>query len=275
MIKKIIAILSVVLILGSVLFGIGYFLSNNDSDSVEQSPKTELELDEFNSIEIKVKAADIKIQEGDTFSISYKLHDRERVKQAEVLDGTLYFITEFDMNWKVDFDDWNICITLPKGRTLEDLSLSTIDGDIEFDGRTIDIANLKSTSGNIKLTNIIAEQVNCEVTSGEISITESQVTEATGIGTATDIYFDGSFESANINTVSGSCKLNSDTIKNISIESVSGDIETITPSTGISAKSYGKITYNGEKQGFEFSLSDNESALNLISASGKIQIQTK
>lgn len=275
MMKKIIVILSVVLILGSVLFGIGYFLSNNDSDSVEQSPKTELELDEFNSIEIKVKAADIKIQEGDTFSISYKLHDRERVKQAEVLDGTLYFITEFDMNWKVDFDDWNICITLPKGRTLEDLSLSTIDGDIEFDGRTIDIANLKSTSGNIKLTNIIAEQVNCEVTSGEISITESQVTETTGIGTATDIYFDGSFENANINTVSGSCKLNSDTIKNISIESVSGDIETITPSTGISAKSYGKITYNGEKQGFEFSLSDNESALNLISASGKIQIQTK
>lgn len=275
MIKKIIVILSVVWILGSVLFGIGYFLSNNDSGSVEQSLKTELNLGEFNSIEVKVKAADIKIQEGDTFSISYTLHDRERVKQAEVVDGTLYFVTGFDINWKVDFDDWNICITLPKGRTLEDLSLSTIDGDIEFDGRTIDIANLKSTSGNIKLTNIIAEQVNCEVTSGEISITESQVTEATGVGKATDIYFDGSFENVTINTVSGSCKLNSDTIKDISIRSVSGNIETTTPSTGISAKSYGKITYNGEKQGGEFSLSDNKSALNLISASGKIEIQTK
>lgn len=278
MIKKIIIILTSLLILGTALTGIGYFMGGREPETTGSVLTSETKVDQFNKIVVDVIDADVKIQHGDTFSISYRLHHMEKVEQAEVVDGTLYFVTEIErrIGWhhRPHTEQHVITITVPDELALDSLNISTVDGDIEIDDRAIRSASLKSVSGDIELSGITADEVTCEVVSGEISVRKSNITEVTAEGKSADISFDGSLEYADINTVSGDCRLSSDKIKNIKIKNVSGDIEVITPAAGISAKSYGKINYCGENQGYQFNLPGNNAMMTLNSSSGKINIQT-
>ncbi len=278
MTKKIIIGLISLLIVGVLLTGMAFFMENGESEITGSTVKSERELDEFRDIVVDVIAADIQIQSGDTFSISYQLHHKEKVERCEVINGTLYFTTKIDMgfekNWKFGDEQHTVCITVPDKTNLNDLNLSTISGDIAMVDREMHRASLHSTSGNILLTGVTAEQVACEVVSGDIAIAESEMVESQASGKSADISFDGSFAYVDMNTVSGDCSLISDTVQNIKIKNISGGIGVVTPVSGISAKSYGEITYNGVNQGYQFNLPNDNTMLTLISTSGAIDIQT-
>ncbi len=279
MIKKIIIVLTSLLIFGTVLTGVAFFLDDEDTQTIGSVQTKEIKLDEFNNLVVDAISADIIIENGDNFSISYQLHHREKIEKAEVVDGTFYFVTGIDKRigrrFKLDNEEHIIYITVPNTIDLNNINLSTVSGDIEIDERAIGKASLNSVSGDISLTGVTAEQVDCEVVSGDIDIIKSNIIESTASGKSADISFEGSFEYVDIDTVSGDCELTTDTIKDIEINNISGDIEVITPVTGISAKSYGKINYCGQNQGFEFNLPNDNSMLTINSSSGKIDIQTK
>lgn len=281
MIKKITVILTSLLIVGLVLSGIGFLIGGAAPVTTGAVTTKDLALDDFNNVVIDVIAADITIETGDDFSVSYQLHNREKIEQAQVVDGTLYFTTGIDSTLGRTYNhngtQYAVHVTVPKDVELNDLSLSTVDGDIQLDARTLDSVTLNSVSGSVALTDVTAQQADCEVVSGHITFANCSISKVSACGKSSNITMDGAFDEADINTISGDCNVSSTRIQDIQIKNVSGSISVVTPVSGISAKSYGKINYCGQNQGYEFNLpaTDAHTMLTLNSTSGKIDIQTQ
>lgn len=281
MIKKTVIVLSVVLVIGGVLFSMGSFIKKDFSlfsysNSFGGSDQfLEKEVQEFSNIEVNIKSGDIIIEEGDVFSVKYNISDKEKIQRLEVVDGTLYFVTEFDDLFGLSLNHGEVRITMPKGHNIGKLNLSSVDGDIKFSDRTIKNGILNSVSGDIILDNITSDSINCEGISGDITLRNSIITQVIGNTTSSDISVDGSFLDVTLKSVSGDCHITSDRIKKMQIETVSGDIKTVTPSASVRAKSFGEISYNGNEQGFNFSIDGIDASLDLLSTSGEISIKTK
>lgn len=283
MIKKLIIGLCCVLLLGGVLFGIGIaidFKPSTDMDSQTTANRTESEkennegTDKFSNIEISVIGADIYLVEGDNYSVSYKFHNREVVERLEVSNDTLYLTTDYNWHWKPENGDWHVKVTVPKGTPLNTVNLSTVAGDIVVENREYAGGSISTTSGKVTLSNITADKVKAKTVSGAISVKESNIQNLSAENKTGDIKLYGNFATVNAYSVSSLCELDGSLSESASVETVSGEIKvSVSNSASIQADTYGKIYWNGLKQGYSFTKSDGNAKLTLKSVSGKIEVK--
>ena len=218
------------------LLGVGALFRGGLDAPASSKNSGEQTLDAFESIDIDVKSADIILEEGEQFAITYRLHDQEKIKRLEVEDGTLHFDTSIDFKWKPTYDKWSITLTIPKGAPLHTLKLETVAGEIEIADRSFQQGYFETTAGEI-----VAKGLHCE------KLTLKTVSE--------DVHL-----------------VNSEVIQEVDIQTVSGAIEALVPVSTIHAESVGAIYLNGEAQGRRLFLEGEGPTLRAKSVSGTIEI---
>lgn len=226
----------VAVVSGALLYTAGWLLMGSQNNSSANSGK--LELDPFQSIELSVMSGDVTIAEGDAYSVEYRLHGREKVKRAEVVNNTLYFDTGFDMRWRPASGHWSVLVTVPKGTNFESVNIKSTAGDIQFSGHSFQNGTFITTSGDVTVSDVDCKNLSINTVSHDISLVNSRISEEAAL------------------------------------ETVSGKIKVDAPFSRIQAKSVGNIQYNGQDQGSKFSIDQGNPSLTAKSVSGKIIIVT-
>uniref|UniRef100_UPI00344B5E7C DUF4097 family beta strand repeat-containing protein n=1 Tax=Carnobacterium sp. TaxID=48221 RepID=UPI00344B5E7C len=297
MLKKAVITLLILVIIGSALFYIGNTFADNDVSSFteknsfsaqidkENVEKNLLEanfagenikIDDFTDIDIDVMSANIFLVYGDDYSLKYNIHDREKIKTLDVSNGVLRFSTTFKLDMNVDYGDWYVQVTIPKGTEMGDLNLNTVSGDIAIEDSILKNAQLNSTSGEISIINSKIDTAEIKSVSNKISIEDSEILKIKAENKSDDIILAGTFHDIDLYSVSGNLIIKGTPSNQSKIETVSGNIDLfLTEYVGVSAKSYGKIEYNNNDQGYKFNNSQGSDNIYLKSVSGKIQIKDK
>lgn len=252
---------------------------HNDRPNKEDTAVSEIEDGlpsvEFSNIDISVIGADIYLVTGDKYAISYDLHAKEIVERSEVVGDTLYFSTRFDWEWKPDYGDFRVTVTVPEDAQLNHVKLSTVAGNIVDSDRTYSEAILETTSGRIELSRMNVQRIDAKTVSGGISVTESTVSKLLAADTTGSITLDGDFGVVRAYSVSSDCKLTGTLEKEANIETVSGNISVSVGDASVQAASYGTVYWNEADQGHAFKKAEGETKLLLKSVSGKIRITTE
>lgn len=297
MIKKIIIILLILATIGATLFIIGNVISDDEISDIIDTPSSQLQienkniedkqsevdtsgdqsqLDPFTDINIEVMSADIYLIYGDEYSLEYNIHDREKIKTFDVSNGVLNFDTTFKLDFKVDYGDWYVKVTIPKASEIADLNLTTVAGDIVIEDAVLENAKLNSTSGEVRVANSKIDMVEIKTVSSEISIKDSEITTVKAKNKADDIILTGTFGDVDISSISGNLKVDGTISDSAKIETTSGNIDIIsTQLIETLAESLGKIEYNNKNQGYKFNNSQGNDKFHLKSVSGRIQINDK
>lgn len=229
-----------------------------------------MELDTFSSMDISVVAADVRIVSGESFSLSYQLHESEALVRAEVDGDTLKFRTEAT-GPRISGGDWHVTVTVPADTQLDSLDITTVSGDIEDSGHTCDEASLCTTSGVIQLSGVTANQLDASTVSGSLGITGS-VSELSVESVSGSIDLDGDFGEINAQSVSGGCALAGTLEREAEVETVSGRIQVSFPDVSVNASSLGSVYKDNSRQGRTFNQHGGSAELNLESISGEIEI---
>ena len=229
-----------------------------------------MELDTFSSMDISVVAADVRIVSGESFSLSYQLHENEALVRAEVDGDTLKFHTEAT-GPRISGGDWHVTVTVPADTQLDSLDITTVSGDIEDSGHTCDEASLCTTSGVIQLSGVTANQLDASTVSGSLGITGS-VSELSVESVSGSIDLDGDFGEINAQSVSGGCALAGTLEREAEVETVSGRIQVSFPDVSVNASSLGSVYKDNSRQGRTFNQHGGSAELNLESISGEIEI---
>ena len=244
-------------------------------ENLAGSHSGKIDFEAFQNVEIDVMSPSIIFEPGDTFSAEYTLHNREKLSRAEVKDSTLYFFTEFDPNWKIDWDNWQLRITIPADTELGNINISTVAGDIIISGYELKNALMSTTSGKVQLQDMTADSLYLKNVSGNISISESHVETINSKSISGSVSLGGDFGEAELKSTSGNCILRGTITKEASLDTVSGHITADVPAPSVSAQSFGRVLLNGRKQGGTFDIENGEPSLRAKSVSGNIDIQTK
>uniref|UniRef100_UPI00344BB890 DUF4097 family beta strand repeat-containing protein n=1 Tax=Carnobacterium TaxID=2747 RepID=UPI00344BB890 len=297
MLKKAVIILLTLVITGSALFYIGNTFADNDVSSStekksfsaqidkENGEKNLLEanfdgenikIEDFTDIDIDVMSANIFLVYGDDYSLKYNIHDREKIKTLDVSNGVLRFSTTFKLDMTVDYGDWYVQVTIPKGTELGDLNLNTVSGDIAIEDSILKNAQLNSTSGEVSIINSKIDTAEIKSVSNKISIEDSEILKIKAENKSDDIILTGTFHDIDLYSVAGNLIIKGTPSNQSKIETVSGNIDLfLTEYVGVAAKSYGKIEYNNNDQGYKFNNSQGSDNIYLKSVSGNIQIKDK
>lgn len=297
MIKKIIIALLTLLIIGGTLFTIGNVISDDEISNIKNISSSKLgvenvntenqksnvytigelsSIDSFTDINIDVMSADIYLTYGDEYALEYNIHDREKVKIFDVSKGVLSFETTFNLDFKVDYGDWYVKVTVPKDSEIGNLNLSTVAGDVLIEDAVLKNAKLNSTSGKVTVLNSKMDTVEIKTVSDEISIKDSEILTVKAKNKADDILLTGIFSDVDINSIAGNISVNGTISERVKIESISGNIDLIsTKPMEILAESIGGIEYNNKNQGYKFNNSQGDDNMYLKSVSGKIKINDK
>ncbi len=297
MIKKTIIVLLALSIIGGILFTIGSVISDDEISNIKNKSSSKLviendntedqrsevdttgdqsSIDAFTDININVMSADIYLIYGDEYALEYNIHDREKVKISDVSKGVLSFETTFNLDFKVDYGDWYVKVTVPKDSEIGDLNLSTAAGDILIEDAVLKNAKLNSTSGKVTVVNSKMDTVEIKTVSGEISIKDSEILTVKAKNKAENILLTGIFSDVDINSIAGNISINGTISDGVKIESISGNIDMIsTKPMKLLAESIGKIEYNNKNQGYKFDNSQGDANFHLKSVSGKVKINDK
>lgn len=223
--------------------------SSHSESSKENLPGKTEQVKTFDAIEVDVLAADIRVEVGDDWSVSYYLSDKEPVKQLGVEGDTLYVETAFDPTEYYDrTEDWFVLVTVPADTDLADLELETISGNVGIQDIVCDTAQLSSISGRVKVQNVDARVLDLETASGKIDVDDATAKRLEAETVSGNLDISGVFEDVNSNTISGRTQYTGSITIEGSIESVSGDVSlTLDHPAEIEAKSMETITVNGER----------------------------
>ena len=256
----------------------------NRTSGKEQSDLVEMPLDAFSAIDLSVITPDVTLQEGDAFSVSYRLPEGERLECAEVVDGLFRFHTAKAGAVLFSAGSSKVVVTIPKGTRLQqaefrvisgDLQLSgifcgktvvsTVSGDVTLCGGTPGQLSARTTSGNLLLRDVIASSVHFGTVSGDVRLEDCRapiadfsstsgdlslsgmVCEYCTIETiAGDVKIEGSLGTVKVSATSGDCTLSGSLSGQGGITTVAGDIRVHFADVGVeAASSLGGITVDG------------------------------
>lgn len=156
-------------------------------------------LEAFSGINIDVDVADIKIVEGEDYSISYE-GSESLEPVADVTNGTLAvkqksvrMISDTNLKCK-------ITVTVPAGTKLDDVGVSVDAGKINVQDLTICDLVMETDAGNLKLTNCIIERANIDVDAGDIDMNDAIIDKSEISADAGNIEMDNiEFDSIDVN----------------------------------------------------------------------------
>ena len=172
-----------------------------------------VELDAFSNIQLQAKSPNVSVAVGESYSVVYQLHERETVKQLEVVDGTLIFDSGKATNWQGGSEGYSIAITVPADAALENLTMYSTAGNISLNGIACGVADLSSVSGGFQLDNVEADEVKLLTGSGEVNTSGVKCGLIDVVTTDTNMNLDGEFanivaeSSSGVITVAGSVYL--------------------------------------------------------------------
>ncbi|MCR5033535.1 MAG: DUF4097 domain-containing protein [Lachnospiraceae bacterium] len=114
-------------------------------------------LDAFHSIDAKVAAGGVVIQEGSTFSVEYT-YPEKYIPQFEVKNDTLIITQKtkkntfnLDLN-SLNSDNWKLTLTIPEGTKMDDVTFILSMGSIEGSGLTFGDVKIVADMGSIEFT---------------------------------------------------------------------------------------------------------------------------
>lgn len=245
-----------------------------EKPQLEVAPSSgEMKLTEFKNIQLSTLSPDIRIERGEDWGIRYTLHNKEKVTRAEVKDDTLYFSSTFKLTPTVDLKDCELVIIIPVGQELQDVSLATAAGTIELFNLNCRYLDLESVSGDVKLDHVVSKTLEAESTSGHVTATACTADKAEAESTSGSVKLDGTYQTADLSSVSGSCELYAQIGKEAEIETVSGNITAQAPARKLEVRSIGSITINGEKHGGRsVTMGEGEPSLSIESVSGTVTV---
>ena len=235
------------------------------------APSGELKLKKFKHIQVSALSPDIRIERGKGWSVRYTLHNKEQITRAEVADDTFYFSSGFQMSPGMDLKDFELVITIPDDAQLEDVDLKTAAGTIELSGLTLDELDAESVSGNVKLSDLVCKSMDAETVSGDVVCTNCTAGEAKASSTSGGVRLEGSFEDAELYSVSGSCELYAQIQQEAKLQTVSGPIKAQAPVEKLEIQSLGAIVVDGQKQrGKNVTVGEGSPVLTIESVSGTV-----
>lgn len=203
-------------------------------------------LSEFHSIEIDVLAADVQIIAGEEWSISYHISNQEPLERFGVEDGTLYVDTVAPARETLNPNEtYFITVTVPEGAYLSEVSVDVLAGDIDIQNLTCHSASLYSTSGSVAADGIVAWDMELEAVFGTLNGTNLSSDKVSAETCTGSIHLDGSFDTLETSTNSGSTEVNGSIGLDGSLESTSGSIDlSLSHSAALTVHRAGSITLN-------------------------------
>ena len=253
-----------------------------------QPSECEIALDAFSGIDLSVFIPDVVLQEGDSFSVRYRLPECERLECAEVVDGLFRFRTAKTRTFLFSSSGGEVIITVPKGTRLQQAEfrmvsgllrlsgifcgktvVSTVSGDITLCGGTPGQLSARTTSGNLLLRDVIASSVHFGTVSGDVRLEDCRAPIADFSSTsgdlslsgmvceyctvetiAGDVKIEGSLGTVKVSATSGDCTLSGSLSGQGGITTVAGDIRVHFADVGVeAASSLGGITVDGRHCG--------------------------
>lgn len=251
---KIVLIIAVILIpvgiitagLG-VLFGgkTGWSMSSGEGGTVVMSDIVEgsEDLDEFDTLDLKVASMDVNIIRGDSYKLSYRT-EKGFEPEFSVENGTLsvtqpskvftFFSFDFDREGST------YTITVPEDNTGIDIEAVSSSGDIMVD-RIKAYGKIITSSGDVLLNDLEGSELSVTTSSGEISSDKLKEKEITIVTSSGDVQMLRT-ETDDISgrTSSGEIEIYDSVIKNADFKASSGDI---------------KLELNGNKDDYSYEVS--------------------
>ena len=209
---------------------------------IEDKTYEENTANEIQSITVKYDNADIKVTEGDTFSVKYPVKytkSGKAISKISVRDngGTLYIEERVDAFRQIvgglfDFTNPVIEITVPKGRVTS-LRLETDNGDVFIiGGEATEFKNIgiETDNSDTVFKNVSAESILLETDNGDAKLENVKVSGAIDIETSNgEVDFYGTVAAGNIkiDTDNGEISAENGVIdaKVLEIETDNGDVE--------------------------------------------------
>ena len=233
------------------------------------------ELKDFHSISVDVLAANVHINTGDDWSVSYRFSDKETLKRCAVEDGTLYVETSFDPMQHFRHKDWYVTITVPEGTVMQEIDAESVSGDVLLRNITCDSASLDSTSGQVRIQDVTAQETELFSVSGRIIAENLSADQLEAETTSGDLTLSGSFGSVASETVSAKTAISGAVSQDVEAESISGSISlSVSHPMDLEVGTIGTIHLNGKRAEAPLSVKTGAPEAQLKSVSGKITITT-
>ena len=169
---------------GSLEFVADYKNHKVSKDSERKIIEGEETFDSFSNIDLNMDYSDVKIIEGDKYSISYRIYECENLV-CKVENDTLIFHQktkstvdnfQFSTVWDSEKDD-NIYveITVPKDTKISKLDVVSDYGDLDISIPQVDKTNFDFDYGDLKMVGVTGTNLVMNVNYGDIFISDSEI----------------------------------------------------------------------------------------------------
>lgn len=253
---------------GSTRFNIGF---DNASKPVmittEDIVEGSIDLDAFDSIDIRVSSIDFKLCKGDSYKLTYKCSDN-LIPEVKVENKSLTLKqpkanVNLSFEFGVDYDfKYVLYVPADKIDTLIDASSSYITvEDVDIFGR------IQTSSGDVQINNSNGKDISIKTSSGEIFFKNASFDSVTFNSSSGDMNInDIACRKMTLYTSSGEVSINDTNVEEVEITTSSGDINTFLKGNKVTKFQ----TSSGEvKSSFEGSV--NDYSINVKTSSGVIK----
>ncbi|MCR5214171.1 MAG: DUF4097 domain-containing protein [Eubacterium sp.] len=170
---------------GSLNFSVDYRDKKVEAEKEKSIIQDEIRLDEFDAVDIDVDMAKVRIVNGDSYKVSYRLYDSSKpivkVNDNKVLEVKHEINNGLQFNIGDLFDsgkgkaEYYVEISLPEGKKLGESSLDVDAGEIVIDGFDFETLSAECNAGNIDLSNSNMDELTLNVDAGNISISDGTI----------------------------------------------------------------------------------------------------
>ncbi len=169
---------------GKIFFTVDYKNRKVNTSSNLELITGEQELNEFDSIDIDISAAEVTVVEGDGYKVKYALYgnveptisvdDKKLSMKTEIESGT--FSLDLFGN-DPEKENPYVEITVPAGKKFETVNICTNAGDINLDGYEITTLMVQSNAGNSDLKNLSVGSIDLDLNYGKVKIVDTEATD--------------------------------------------------------------------------------------------------
>lgn len=300
--KKILIVSACLFAAGIIVFGVGLALGGrpgveissrgiySDNQKADFYKSQKKQVDNFSSADINIDStADVSVLPSgdDHYYIEYKLDGSYKKPYCSVDENTLTLKQKGSSVGIIGFfslgtsPNGYIRLYVPKGKSMDSLTLYSDSGDLSFDGLSSASAHITANYGDVTMKNSNLGSLELNLGSGDLKLTDTQAKDFTlenDYGNAKIKYF--ACESSKIKLNSGDLYLDAAKSGNFDINNEYGDATLLLPDLtdtyqfDLSA-AYGSIRLPHDASGSPSSRDDGDSQYYRTKGNGKYDIQVK
>ncbi len=216
------------------------------------------EVEAFSDMDINLDASDIKILEGDSYKVEYKLYGNKPVISVE--NGKLIIKEKNEHKLRFHLGESKklnpyVNIYVPKGTEFKGCKMDVDAGNVQIENQTIDNLDIDADAGNINIQSSALNTFTFDGAAGNIVIDNTKMDSMKADVDYGDVKIsDSEIKAFKLDTDAGNTEISSTRMDEVDITADAGNIELgligEAADYSIDAKvDFGKLTLNGEKQG--------------------------